>query len=237
MPLRRTRRSDDRLRSRWKDGSHVHVENTNAEQSQHRVIADGATREPEPFVNVSPLLRRDHESHELTRGHPGSAGADARIEESGANGEIRLALLPYGRKNNAPLRRGVGYRSGGHRRWWGWSAPRRGPNVRPVDAREAERIGLVSRVLPEDQLVDHAIEVAESMCELSPYGLSMTKRVCWDNLEVASLHAAIDLEDRNQLLLGNTENLIECIAARRENRKPVYTDKPRTDLDDYTREH
>jgi enoyl-CoA hydratase len=107
---------------------------------------------------------------------------------------------------------------------------------RPVDAREAERIGLVSRVLPEDQLVDHAIEVAEAMCELSPYGLSMTKRVCWDNLEVASLHAAIDLEDRNQLLLGNTENLIECITARREGRKPVYTDKPRTDLDDYTRE-
>jgi enoyl-CoA hydratase len=107
---------------------------------------------------------------------------------------------------------------------------------RPVDAREAERIGLVSRVLPEDRLLDHAIEVAEAMCELSPYGLAMTKRVCWDNLEVSSLHAAIDLEDRNQLLLGNTENLVECIAARRENRKPAYTDKPRTDLEGYTRE-
>ena len=39
-----------------------------------------------------------------------------------------------------------------------------------------------------------------------------------------------ELEDRNQLLLGNTENLLECIAARKENRKPVYTDQPRTDL-------
>jgi enoyl-CoA hydratase len=58
----------------------------------------------------------------------------------------------------------------------------------------------------------------------------MTKRVCWDNLEVSSLNAAIDLEDRNQLLLGNTENLLECITARRENRKPVYTDRPRRDL-------
>jgi enoyl-CoA hydratase len=102
---------------------------------------------------------------------------------------------------------------------------------RRVDAHEAERIGLVSRVFSEDRaMMDHAIEVAEGMCELSPYGLSMTKRVCWDNLEVSSLNAAIDLEDRNQLLLGNTENLLECITARRENRKPVYTDRPRRDL-------
>jgi enoyl-CoA hydratase len=58
----------------------------------------------------------------------------------------------------------------------------------------------------------------------------MTKKVCWANLETSSLNAAIDLEDRNQLLLGNTENLLEFIAARREKRKPVYTDRPRTDL-------
>ena len=45
--------------------------------------------------------------------------------------------------------------------------------------------------------------------------------------------AAIDLEDRNQLLLGNTENLIECIMARKENRKPVYRDMPRRDVANY----
>ena len=101
---------------------------------------------------------------------------------------------------------------------------------RQVDAVEAERIGLVSRVLPEGKVVEHAVEVGEQMCELSPFGLSMTKRVCWANLETSSLNAAIDLEDRNQLLLGNTENLVECVTARREKRKPVYTDLPRTDL-------
>jgi enoyl-CoA hydratase/carnithine racemase len=58
----------------------------------------------------------------------------------------------------------------------------------------------------------------------------MTKKVCWANLETSSLNAAIDLEDRNQLLLGNTENLVEFIAARKEKRKPIYTDRPRTDL-------
>ncbi len=68
------------------------------------------------------------------------------------------------------------------------------------------------------------------MCELSAFGLQMTKQVCWANLETTSLQAAIDLEDRNQLLLGNTANLLECIAARKERRKPVYTDEPRKDF-------
>ncbi|MDH3213327.1 MAG: enoyl-CoA hydratase-related protein [Myxococcales bacterium] len=99
-----------------------------------------------------------------------------------------------------------------------------------VDARDAERMGLVSRVYPDDEVLDRAIEAAEQMCEFSAFGLQMTKKVCWTNLEAASLAAAIDLEDRNQLILGNTENLVECITARREKRKPVYTDLPRTDL-------
>jgi len=104
---------------------------------------------------------------------------------------------------------------------------------RKVDAREAERIGLVSCVVPDDHLVQHSIEAAERMCEFSPFGLQMTKKVCWANIETTSLLAAIDLEDRNQLLLGNTENLIECVMARKENRKPVYRDLPRRDIANY----
>lgn len=101
---------------------------------------------------------------------------------------------------------------------------------RKVDADEAARLGLVSEVVADDAVVPHAVAVAERMCELSPFGLQMTKRVCWANLETVSLVAAIDLEDRNQLLLGNTENLVECIRARKAGRKPVYTDMPRGDM-------
>ena len=108
---------------------------------------------------------------------------------------------------------------------------------RKVGAEEAERIGLVSRVVPDDKVVEHSIEVAERMCEFSPFGLHMTKKVCWANLETASLTAAVDLEDRNQLLLGNTENLVECIRARHENRKPVYTDMPRRDVVEHSANH
>jgi len=104
---------------------------------------------------------------------------------------------------------------------------------RKVDAREAERIGLVSNVLADEALVGYALDVAEGMTGFSPYGLHMTKKVCWANLEATSLIAAIDLEDRNQLLLGNTENLLECIRARKENRKPVYSDMPRRDILNY----
>jgi enoyl-CoA hydratase len=101
---------------------------------------------------------------------------------------------------------------------------------RKVNAREAERMGLVSRVYPDDEILDRAVEAAEAMCEFSAFGLQMTKSVCWANVEATSLTAAIDLEDRNQLILGNTENLVECITARKEKRKPVYTDLPRTDM-------
>jgi enoyl-CoA hydratase/carnithine racemase len=87
--------------------------------------------------------------------------------------------------------------------------------------------------VPDEQVVEHAIEVAERMCDFSPFGLHMTKKVCWANLETSSLIAAIELEDRNQLLLGNTENLIECVMARKQNRKPVYRDMPRRDILNY----
>ena len=104
---------------------------------------------------------------------------------------------------------------------------------RKVDAREAERIGLVARVFPDADLLPAAIESAERMCAFSPFGLQMTKRVCWANLESTSLLGAIDLEDRSQLLLGNTDNLVECIKARKEGRKPAYEDMPRRDLSGY----
>lgn len=98
---------------------------------------------------------------------------------------------------------------------------------RRVDAEEALRMGLVSRVVPDDDVLPTALEMAARMCEFSPYGLAMTKDVLWVNLETTSLESAIEIEDRNQLMLGFTENLPEAIRAFDEGRKPVYTDEPR----------
>ncbi|HEY2773223.1 MAG TPA: enoyl-CoA hydratase-related protein [Candidatus Binatia bacterium] len=96
---------------------------------------------------------------------------------------------------------------------------------REVGAEEAERIGLVSRVVDDDALLLTAVEIAEQMCGFSAHGLAMTKEVLWSNLEAGSLKAAIDLENRNQLLVRmTTQNLDEAIRARRDGRPPVYED-------------
>ncbi len=96
---------------------------------------------------------------------------------------------------------------------------------REVDAVEAERIGMVSRVYPDDALLAAALELAEQICGWSPHGVAMTKKVLWSNLETGSLEAAIDLENRNQLLVRlTTQNLQEAISARKQKRRPVFED-------------
>jgi enoyl-CoA hydratase len=103
---------------------------------------------------------------------------------------------------------------------------------REVGAEEAAAMGLVSRVVDDDAALAQALEAARGMCRFSPYGLSMTKNALWANLEIGSLETAIELEDRNQLMLGFTENLQEAIRAFDAGRQPVYTDEPRRDLFD-----
>lgn len=98
---------------------------------------------------------------------------------------------------------------------------------RRITAGEALRMGLVSRVVPDADILDCAVQMAERMCEFSPYGVQMTKQVIWANLENPSLAAAIELEDRNQIMLGMTDNLPEAISAFGTKRKPVFTDEPR----------
>ena len=76
-------------------------------------------------------------------------------------------------------------------------------------------------------------EIKSSMATLQKQKsvlLAMTKDILWVNLENPSLEAAIEIEDRNQLMLGFTENLPEAIRAFDQGRDPVYTDAPRRDL-------
>jgi enoyl-CoA hydratase len=91
-------------------------------------------------------------------------------------------------------------------------------------------MGLVSRVVPAGELADVALEVARRLAAYRAYGLAMTKSTIWANLEIASLAAAQELEDRNQLMMGFTANLPEAMRAFAEGRDPIYTDEPRRDL-------
>jgi enoyl-CoA hydratase len=94
---------------------------------------------------------------------------------------------------------------------------------RMVDASEADRMGLVSKVVPDGQVVDSALETAELIRANSPFGVWMTKEVMWSNLEAGSLQGAIDLENRTQLLSSHTGDMREALAAFLEKRPPNFS--------------
>jgi enoyl-CoA hydratase len=96
---------------------------------------------------------------------------------------------------------------------------------RDVDADEAERIGLVSRTVDDAALLDTSLDLAEQINAYSRVGVTLTKQVLWSALEVGSLEAAINLENRSQLHVRlTTKNFEEAIQARREGRPPVFRD-------------
>ncbi len=96
---------------------------------------------------------------------------------------------------------------------------------RDVDAEEAARIGLVSRTVPDDQLMNEALDLADQINGWSTQGVQLTKRMMWAGLETASLNAAIELESHTQLFVRlTTKNFEEAVKARAAGRKPVFED-------------
>ncbi len=83
----------------------------------------------------------------------------------------------------------------------------------------------MSRVVPDGEVVDAALEVADEIIANSPMGVWMTKEVMWSQLEVGSLHAGIDLENRTQILTSMTEDAREATTALPERRPPVLHDR------------
>jgi enoyl-CoA hydratase len=96
---------------------------------------------------------------------------------------------------------------------------------RDVDSSEAERIGLVSRTVPPDELLESCYTLAEGIIGFSRVGVEITKRMLWSSLDAASLHAHMDHEGIAQLYVRlTTQNFEEAILARREKRTPKYLD-------------
>jgi enoyl-CoA hydratase/carnithine racemase len=72
--------------------------------------------------------------------------------------------------------------------------------ARRFGADEAERIGLVSEVVNDEDLLTRARQIADVLLSYSPFGLEMTKQVFRANLDAANVSAAIALENRTQIL-------------------------------------
>ena len=94
---------------------------------------------------------------------------------------------------------------------------------RVIDAAEADRIGLVLKVVDDTTLLDAAMETAELICRNSPMGVWMTKEVMWSQLEIPSLQAGIDMENRNQMFTSATSDHQEALRAFLEKRPPKFT--------------
>jgi enoyl-CoA hydratase len=92
---------------------------------------------------------------------------------------------------------------------------------RMVGAIEAERIGLVSSLATsDDELLACAVATARSIADCSALGVWMTKRGAWANLEAASLQAAIELENRTQIMVRGTGDLARAGAALTARKRP-----------------
>ncbi|MDT5148377.1 MAG: enoyl-CoA hydratase [Mycobacterium sp.] len=96
---------------------------------------------------------------------------------------------------------------------------------RDIDAEEAERIGLVSRAVPDDDLLDTCYQMGERIASFSRPGIELTKRTLWSGLEAGSLEGHMQAEGLGQLYVRLlTANFEEAVAARAENRPAVFSD-------------
>ena len=72
---------------------------------------------------------------------------------------------------------------------------------RKVWAEEAEKIGLVNKVVPREQLIDEALSHARLMTKKSSGALKLTKRAIDQNIDATSLEAAVNVENRHQAIM------------------------------------
>ena len=92
-----------------------------------------------------------------------------------------------------------------------------------IKADRAERVGLVSEVVPDDKLTDAARSYLDEMMTTSPLGLRLTKECLNMSVDAGSLEAAVAMEDRNQILCTQTDDMREGVRAFLEKRPPVYS--------------
>ncbi len=90
-----------------------------------------------------------------------------------------------------------------------------------IDARTAERLGLVSRVVPPQQLMPTAMELASRMKDFSPIALKNAKKAINRSREVGLTEGFI-FEAQAYLACIPTKDRVEALKAFAEKRKPVF---------------
>lgn len=81
-----------------------------------------------------------------------------------------------------------------------------------MEAEEAERVGLVNSIHEPDQLLPAALALAGQICANAPGGVQMSKRALHASLETMSYAAAGEMENRGQVLLSRTDDVVTAMA-------------------------
>jgi 2-(1,2-epoxy-1,2-dihydrophenyl)acetyl-CoA isomerase len=92
---------------------------------------------------------------------------------------------------------------------------------RRVDAGEADRIGLVNRVVPPDQLEQTVRELARELAQASPLAMGMGKKAIYQ-AQATDLVSVMEFEARAQAICMASEDFQEGVLAFKERRAPVF---------------
>ena len=90
-----------------------------------------------------------------------------------------------------------------------------------IDAKEAERIGMVNKAVPPEELEKYTYEMAEKLAKKAPIAIGMIKELMYKGLNM-DLPAELDLEATAQCICLKTEDHREGVRALLEKREPVF---------------
>ena len=89
----------------------------------------------------------------------------------------------------------------------------------PIDAKEAERIGLVNRVVPPEKLKDAVMEMTKKIMRVAPLSAELIKTTV--NKKIEDMDSIVDAT----AMLFSSEDLREGAVAFLEKRRPVWKGK------------
>jgi enoyl-CoA hydratase/carnithine racemase len=95
---------------------------------------------------------------------------------------------------------------------------------RRLDAQEALRIGLLADVVDQARLLERALEGAEQIAALAPWGVRLTKQGMWSALEIPSERTAVEYEDRQQIMATFGNAVPEAVGAFLQKRPAEFAD-------------
>ena len=91
-----------------------------------------------------------------------------------------------------------------------------------IDAKEAERIGMVNKVVPHDQLMKSAREFAQGLAKGPSLAIEMIKRMAYTALKADSVITQMAMEDFMQQVCRESEDVREGVMGFLEKRPPKF---------------